>query len=148
VTAALAAFERTIVSFRSPYDRFRFHGDRRALPSAAERGLAIFSSARAGCGECHRGLNFDGDTYPNVPAAAAHGRDAADVSRFRAPTLRNTARTAPYMHDGRLLTLDEVLAPFPLAPAERRDLIAFLDALTDVDALVDSRWSDPWLTKW
>jgi len=148
VTAALAAFERTIVSFRSPYDRYRFRGDERALSPAARRGMAIFASPRAGCAECHRGLNFDGDTYPNVPVAAAHGRAADDVSRFRSPTLRNVARTAPYMHDGRLLTLDEVLAPFPLSAAERAEVIAFLDALTDVDALVDSRWSDPWLTKW
>jgi cytochrome c peroxidase len=148
VTAALAAFERTIVSFRSPYDRFRFRGDERALPPAAARGLALFTSDRAGCAQCHRGLNFDGDNYPSGAAVATHGREAADVSRFRAPTLRNVARTAPYMHDGRLLTLSEVLAAFPLAPAERDDLLAFLDSLTDVDALVDSRWSDPWLTKW
>jgi len=148
VTAALAAFERTIVSFRSAYDRYQYRKEQDALAPTAQRGLALFTSSRAACAQCHRGLNFDGDDYPRATAIAAHGRDAADLSRFRAPTLRNVARTAPYMHDGRLLTLEEVLGPFGLDAGERDDLLAFLDSLTDVDALVDSRWSDPWLTKW
>jgi cytochrome c peroxidase len=148
VTAALAAFERSIVSFRSAYDDYRFNAHADALSAAQKEGLTLFVSPRAGCAQCHRGLNFDGDDYPNHVPAPAHGRSAADLARFRAPTLRNVARTSPYFHDGRALTLEEVLAPFALTPAERDNLVAFLDALTDVDALVDSRWSDPWLTKW
>jgi len=147
IVAAIAAFERTIVSFRSPYDRYRFHGEAGAISGAARRGEALFAG-RAGCTRCHRGVNFDGETYPRIPPAAAHGRSAADLTAFRPPTLRNIARTAPYMHDGRDPSLADVLAAFPLSAGDRADLLAFLDSLTDVDALVDSRWSDPWRTQW
>ena len=84
------------------------------------------------------------------------------MSTSSAPTLRNIAVTAPYMHDGGIATLDEVLdryvaggrtanpakstglKPFTLTAGERRDLIAFLESLTDHEALRDPRWSDPW----
>jgi cytochrome c peroxidase len=147
IVSAIAAFERTIVSFRSPYDRYKFGGEAKALSPAAKRGEALYSS-KAACAQCHRGLNLDGESYPAVPSIAAHGRSAEDVNAFRPPTLRNIAWTAPYMHDGRDDTLAEVLAAFPLLPDERDDLLAFLNSLTDLDALVDSRWSDPWRTKW
>ena len=91
---------------------------------------------------------FEGDAYPKQMRPRVHGRDAAEIGRFRPPTLRNIARTAPYMHDGRDDSLDTVLAPFSLSAAERDDLKAFLDSLTDLDALVDTRWSDPWRTPW
>lgn len=102
---------------------------------------------------------------PNTGLEAHTGRPE-DEGRFRAPTLRNIARTAPYMHDGGIATLREVidhyaaggraahanrsplLRPFTLTPAERDDLLAFLDSLTDLDALVDSRWDDPWRTRY
>jgi cytochrome c peroxidase len=148
VVAAIAAFERSIVSFRSAYDRARFNGEADAMTPAARRGEALFSSARAGCARCHGGLNFESDAYPDDVAGAVHGRAAEDIARFRPPTLRNIAWTAPYMHDGRIATLDQVLAGFELTAAERADLRAFLGSLSDLDALVDSRWSDPWLTKW
>jgi cytochrome c peroxidase len=92
--------------------------------------------------------------------------DDRDEGRFRAPTLRNIARTAPYMHDGSIPTLGEVLdhyaaggraahrnrspllRPFTLTDTERADLLAFLESLTDIDALVDSRWADPWRTRY
>ena len=147
IVAAIAAFERTIVSFRSPYDRYRFRGEADALTPAAKRGEKIFESDRVRCARCHGGLNFEGERYP-AGAARAHGRDVADIGRFRPPTLRNIAWTAPYMHDGRVQTIGDVLAAFDLSAAERDDLRAFLESLTDLDALVDSRWSDPWRTKW
>jgi cytochrome c peroxidase len=148
IVAAIAAFERTIVSFRSPYDRYRFEDDAGALTPRARRGEQVFLSLKAGCTQCHSGVNFEGDTYPTGSTRLAHGRDIADIGQFRPPTLRNIARTAPYMHDGRNQSLDEVLAAFDLTPAERDDLRAFLESLTDVDALVDTRWSDPWRTPW
>jgi cytochrome c peroxidase len=147
IVAAIAAFERTIVSFRSPYDRYRFKGENDALTPAARRGETVFGSASTRCSECHGGLNFEAETYP-IGAASAHGRDVEDIGRFRPPTLRNIAWTSPYMHDGRDQSLDDVLAAFSLSAAERDDLRAFLESLTDLDALVDSRWSDPWRTKW
>jgi cytochrome c peroxidase len=181
VVAAIAAFERSIVSFRSPYDRYRFRGERDALSPAARRGEALFfSQHKAGCGQCHRGVNLDGDgenplfhntglfvKYVDANAGLSRftGRDE-DEGKFRAPTLRNIARTAPYMHDGSIPTLAEVLdhyavggraahrnrstllRPLTLSPAERDDLLAFLESLTDVDALVDSRWGDPWRTRY
>jgi cytochrome c peroxidase len=147
IVAAIAAFERTIVSFRSPYDRYRFYGEADALTAAARRGEAVFSGT-ARCSQRHAGLNFEGAAYPEGSAGGAHGRGTAEIGRFRPPTLRNIARTAPYMHDGRNQTLEEVLAAFDLSASERDHVIAFLESLTDIDALVDSRWSDPWLTKW
>jgi len=92
----------------------------------------------------------------------AHTGKIEDVGKFRVPTLRNIAVTAPYMHDGSIATLDEVidhyssggrtsnparstgLKPFTLTRDERRDLIAFLESLTDREALRDGRWSNPW----
>jgi cytochrome c peroxidase len=148
IVAAIAAFERTIVSFRSPYDRYRFHGEAEALTPAALRGERIFYSETAACSQCHTGVNFEGDAYPKQTTRRVHGRDVGEIGEFRPPTLRNIARTAPYMHDGRDDSLDTVLALFSLSAAERDDLKAFLDSLTDLDALVDTRWSDPWRTPW
>jgi cytochrome c peroxidase len=93
-------------------------------------------------------LNFEGEAYPAGVTRGTHGRELADIAQFRPPTLRNISRTAPYMHDGRDESLPDVLAAFDLSPAERDDLLAFLESLTDVDALVDTRWSDPWRTPW
>jgi cytochrome c peroxidase len=183
VVAAIAAFERTIVSFRSPYDRYRFRGEHGALSPAARRGEALFfSHEKAGCAQCHGGLNFDaGSVTATAPAREpifhntglyrmypepntglqAHTGRLADEGKFRAPTLRNIERTAPYMHDGSIATLADVLdhyvsggraphanrstllRPLTLTEGERSDLIAFLASLTDLDALVDSRWGDP-----
>jgi cytochrome c peroxidase len=182
IVAAIAAFERSIVSFRSPYDHYRFRGERDALSPAARRGASLFfSREKAGCGQCHRGLNFDGGqrTPPafhntglftkyaeaNAGLSRITGREE-DEGKFRAPTLRNIARTAPYMHDGSIATLSEVLdhyaaggraahrnrspllRPLSISAAERDDLLAFLESLTDMDALVDSRWGDPWQTRY
>ena len=192
IASALAAFERSIVSFRSPFDRYREYEDRGALSDAAIRGSVLFfSNRKARCSNCHRGLNLDGGSktaasppdeepvfqfhntglynirglflYPaDNTGLYVHTGRAEDVGSFRVPTLRNIAVTAPYMHDGSIKTLDEVLdhyvsggrapnpnlstaiAPLTLTAEERRDLLAFLESLTDREALTDPRWSDPW----
>jgi cytochrome c peroxidase len=192
IAAALAAFARSIVSFRSPFDRYRQLEETGALSASAARGMVLFfSNRRAGCNSCHRGLNLDGGskdtssppdetpvfTFHNtglfhLPGPIAYPADNTglhahtgrleDVGKFRVPTLRNIAVTAPYMHDGSIATLDAVidhystagrtgnparstgLRRFTLTSAERQDLIAFLESLTDREALVDPRWSDPW----
>jgi cytochrome c peroxidase len=189
ITKAIAAFERSIVSMRSPYDRYRWAGDSSAISDAAKRGeLLFFSSERAGCFQCHAGWNFgagirfEGNTPPrmneNVPfgffntgvstyEAPNRGlyeqtRKTDDIGKFRVPSVRNIAVTAPYMHDGSIATLEEVIEhygaggrfnhpnksrivrPFHLADGEKRDLIEFLKSLTDEELLHDPRWSDPW----
>lgn len=127
VTKALAAFERSIVSMRSPYDRYKFGGDAAAISAAAKRGEALFTST--GCAQCHGGFNFEavrvegepestgsglffntGLTYeaPNRGLYENTGR-FDDFGRFRAPTLRNIAVTDPYMHDGSKVSLEEVI---------------------------------------
>jgi cytochrome c peroxidase len=186
ITKALATFERTIISMRSPYDSYRWGADMTAISDSAKRGEVIFSSGeRAGCFQCHGGWNFSSIRYEGsrnvreaMPGAffntgvsqyAAPNRGiyeftgrAEDVGKFRAPTLRNIALTAPYMHDGSLATLGEVidhyaaggkyahanksreLKPFRLTADEKRDLIEFLRSLTDEEMRHDPRWSDPW----
>jgi cytochrome c peroxidase len=199
IVRALAAFQRTIVSVRSPYDRYRYEGDVDAVPDAAIRGEALFFSERLECHHCHNGLhlsdtvlhernrigeiafhntglyNLDGrGAYPapNTGIAEVTGRPE-DMGRFRAPSLRNVALTAPYMHDGSIATLDDVIdhyaaggrtltagphagigrdnplksafvPGFTLTREERADLLAFLRSLTDPSLLTDPRYADPW----
>ncbi|MCA9541002.1 MAG: di-heme enzyme [Myxococcales bacterium] len=184
---ALAAFERTLISGGAPYDRF-VAGDATALSPAAQRGLRLFRSERLECFHCHAGHTLtDAVDHTGAPtvAVAWHNTglydedgagayptadqgligvtgDPADMGRFRAPTLRNIAVTAPYMHDGSLATLEDViehysyggLAGGPLvsefvpgfivSDAEMADLLAFFDSLTDADFLADPRFADPW----
>ncbi|HVR37670.1 MAG TPA: cytochrome c peroxidase [Thermoanaerobaculia bacterium] len=151
VTRAIASFERTLLSGRSPYDRVVADGDHDALSPAAWRGMKLFFSNRAHCSECHAGFNFSGPVhYLGGPNAKAAFHDTGLNGRFRAPTLRNVAVTAPYMHDGRFTTLDAVIDHYiareklTIASDEKRDLIAFLESLTDEELLHDARFSDPW----
>ena len=188
VTRAIAAFERSIVSMRSPYDRYRWYGDTRALSEEAKRGEIVFSSGELGrCFRCHGGWNFapvrfaqaapreraestGGDFFntgatvyppPNRGLFEHTGRDA-DIGKFRVPSLRNIAVIKPYMHDGSIPTLEAVvdhyvaggkyphpnqsaiIRPLTLSARDKQDLIAFLQSLTDQEALTDPRWSDPW----
>ena len=110
VIRAIAAYERTLVTANSPFDRYVFAGEHDALSTVQKRGMDLFFSVRSGCSSCHTGINFAGpwvdrDT-PSAPPAFA---DAGTGGLMRVPTLRNVARTAPYMHDGRFATLDAVL---------------------------------------
>jgi cytochrome c peroxidase len=172
VTKAIAAFERSIVSMRSPYDRYRWGGDSSAISDAAKRGeILFFSSERAGCFQCHAGWNFSGGGFFNTGVTTydapnrglfEHTEKTEDIGKFRAPSLRNIAVTAPYMHDGSLATLEEVIEHYAaggkldhpnkshilrrlnLTDSDERDLIEFLKSLTDEEMLHDRRWSDPW----
>ena len=134
---AIAAFVRSIVSFDSPYDQY-LAGESTAMSPAAERGMELFFSERLECFHCHGGFNFtDSTTHENsrvdrvgfhntglynLDANGAYPTDNTglydmtgerrDMGRFRAPTLRNIALTAPYMHDGSIATLDEVIAHY------------------------------------
>jgi cytochrome c peroxidase len=183
VIKAIAAFERSLISGRSPFDRYVFDDDPTALSEPEKRGMALFFSARSGCAQCHSGFNFSGPvsyegheekgaSFANTGLYDAHGRGsypvndrglvevthrAADMGKFRVPTLRNVELTAPYMHDGSLATLDEVIDhyargghksahqdprihPLRLSQAERADLVAFLRSLTDREFVADPRF--------
>lgn len=197
VTRALGAFQRALISANSPYDRYQ-RGDASAMSASAVRGMNLFFSETTECFHCHGGFNltdsvvharsaFDETAFHNTGLYNVDGRGAypesdtglhaqtgvaEDMGRFRAPTLRNIAVTAPYMHDGSIATLDEVISHysaggrtissgpnagvgsanpfksgfvrgFALTNEERADLIAFLEALTDPVFLTDPRYADP-----
>ena len=160
VARAIAAFERTILSARSPYDRYHFGNEVNAITDSAKRGEALFfTDYVAGCYRCHGGFNFS-DTSESQ---SLHNTAVVDgPQKFKAPPLRNIAVTAPYMHDGSIATLEEVLdhyaaggrvpgnpnkdprmIPIPLTAQNRTDLLAFLGSLTDEDLLRDARFSNP-----
>jgi cytochrome c peroxidase len=110
VVRAIAAYERTLVSAGSPFDRYVFGGDTSALSPSQKRGMALFFSARTGCAACHGGILFSGPwvdrDHPDAEPAFA---DTGSGVKVRVPTLRNVARTGPYLHDGRRATLEAVL---------------------------------------
>jgi cytochrome c peroxidase len=155
ITRALASFQRTLISGNSPYDQF-LQGDSSALSASARRGMTIFFSERAECFHCHTGTFFTDhslhnnglyEEYQDKGAFEGTGNNR-DRGRFKVPTLRNVELTAPYMHDGSMNSLDEVIRhyesggkdhpnrsplirPFTLTDKERRDLVNFLKSLTD-----------------
>lgn len=130
---ALAAFQETLVSGRTPFDEFRdaLARDDNAVaeryPRPAQRGAALFVG-KAGCDACHSG--------PAFTSATQEPRDQHGA--FRVPGLRNVALTAPYMHDGRIATLRELVGVHgaaSLSAREQDDLVAFLQSLSDISQL-------------
>ncbi len=117
IAKAIAAYERTVVSGNAPYDKFKA-GDEKALSAKAQRGMKLFFG-KGHCSACHSGPSFSDGSYHNVGVGMA--ADKPDVGResisklegdrgsFKTPTLREIARTGPYMHDGSLKTLEEVV---------------------------------------
>jgi cytochrome c peroxidase len=152
VIRAIAAFERTLISGRSPYDRLVFSNEEQALSAEAWRGMKLFFSTRVGCAECHGGLNFSGPMqHAGAPRPAPRQiSNGVTEGLFRVPTLRNITLTGPYMHDGRFETLEAVVEAYnarrrlDLTSTERKELIAFLHSLTDTEFIADERFSDPW----
>lgn len=151
ITRALATFERALISGRSPYDRLVYDGDHAALSESAWRGMELFLSKRAHCAECHGGFNFAGPARyaGSPPARPLLVSNGVTSGRFRVPTLRNIALTAPYMHDGSIAALPDVIEAYSskrrldLTGQERNDLIAFLESLTDLEFVSDPRFADP-----
>ncbi len=183
VIKAIASYVRTLIAADSAFDRYLYWGEN-SLTTEERRGMLLFFSDRAGCSVCHASFNLSGPVqqqgtaavtpvfhntglynlagsgrYPD-PGLAAHTARAADMGAFRAPTLRNVTVTAPYMHDGSIATLEEVIDfydaggrvidsgpnagdgranPFKrkeihalgLTAAEKSELVAFLRSLTD-----------------
>ncbi|MEO0410202.1 MAG: MbnH family di-heme enzyme [Cyanobacteria bacterium P01_A01_bin.135] len=198
LTKAIASFERTLISANSPYDRYRYGGDPSAISASAKRGEALFNSERLECFHCHSGFNFSdsvkherlafeevafhntglynlngsGAYPPNNTGIHEITQRPEDMGHFKAPTLRNIALTAPYMHDGSVDTLEEVIdhyaaagrtisegkyagvgsenplksifvVGFTLTDQEREDLLAFLHSLTDEAFIHNPAFSDP-----
>jgi cytochrome c peroxidase len=199
ITRAVASFQRSLISGRSPYDRYRTGEDPSAISESAIRGEAVFFDERTECFHCHGGFNFtetvdyvgrgfveiefhntglynldEDGAYP-APNTGVHeiSGDPEDMGRFKAPSLRNIALTAPYMHDGSIATLDGVIdhyeeggrtiesgpfkgigknnprkssfvKTFNLTTQERADLKAFLESLTDRSFVTDKRFANPW----
>jgi len=194
---AIAAYERTLITADSPYDRYLL-GEEGALSEAALRGMGLFFGERLGCGACHSGLfldrplgddgqladapgyfntglyNLDGEgAYPpDDPGLAAITGDPSDTGAFRTPSLRNVAVTGSWSHDGTVASLEDavdnyarggrllegvayagdgatspykspLIAGFAISDDERADVVAFLEALTDWEALSDPRYADP-----
>lgn len=200
VVHAIASFERTLISGNSPFDRYLYQGRKTALTPEARKGYALFNSEKLECFHCHVGFNLSDHTTfknkpfidriyhntglynidgegaypaPNTGLHSVTGK-ASDMGKFKAPSLRNIAVTAPYMHDGSIATLEEVLdhymnggrvitsgphagdgskSPlkdplirgFELTEDERSAVLAFLNSLTDETFLTEPRFSDPWL---
>ncbi len=198
IVQALSAFQRTMISGRSRFDRFWYDRDPGALTASEQRGLTLFLSERLECFHCHGGFNFvDASTHAgsafierpfhntglyNLDADGAYPSSdrglydatgiAEDMGRFKAPTLRNIAVTAPYMHDGSVPTLEAVIdhyaaggrtiedgeyagvgkdnpykssfvKGFVLTADERQDLLAFLESLTDETFLTTPALASP-----
>ncbi|MDA9506747.1 cytochrome C peroxidase [Bradyrhizobium sp. CCBAU 11386] len=153
IEAALATFQRTIVAGESPFDRW-IVGDETAISPAAKRGFDVFNG-KAGCSSCHKGPSLTDGSFHDIGTAknedVGRGRlfPRSEKLRyaFKTPTLRDVARRAPYMHDGSVATLEDVIElydkggidrpsrspsikPLSLTPGEKKDLIAFLQSLT------------------
>lgn len=198
IAKALASFVRSMVSFDSAYDRYAYKGDDDAMSESAKRGLELFFEERIDCHHCHGNFHFslnlrhentvfletgfannglynvnNSGAYPapSEGLSSITGR-TQDRGKMRSSSLRNVAVTAPYMHDGSIATLEEVLAMyerggrlitegpnagdgrdnpfksefvhgFVLTEQERADILAFLESLTDESFLVDPKFSDP-----
>ncbi len=199
VAMALASFVRSLISGNSAFDRFVYQGEAQALSASAKRGMDLFFSEEFECHHCHGGFNFtEASVHANTPFEAMRFNNTglynidgeggypltarglieftgapSDMGRFRAPSLRNVAVTAPYMHDGSVETLGEVIdiyaaggrvitdgphagdgrlnpfksgfvVGFALNERQRGDLLAFLESLTDEAFLSNPRFANPW----
>ncbi len=161
LAAVVASFTRTIVSGNSPYDQF-MAGDTSALTESAQRGLILFNSAKVNCVTCHAGPNFTDEHFHNTGVGIgvemsdtgrfAHTGESMDMGKFKTQTLRDISRTAPYMHNGSLRTLRDVInfynngggrspnlsghiRPLSLSDQECDDLVNFLRSLSGRNVL-------------
>jgi cytochrome c peroxidase len=160
LTRAISAFERTLVSGNSAWDRYSQFNEENALTESAKRGKDLFFSSQTNCSNCHSGFNFTNFDFENngrYVQGGDSGRmrvtlDPADRGKFIVPTLRNVAESFPYMHDGSLATLEDVIEhynqggmpqtnlsplirPLNLTVQEKADLKAFLESLSDPEFL-------------
>lgn len=198
IVKALASFTRSLISFQSRFDQYAYAMQDDALTASEIRGMDLFFSERLECHHCHGGFNFTQSTthqkqqldrhpFHNTGLYNIDGKGAfplsdqglfaitetpQDMGKFRAPTLRNIALTAPYMHDGSIQTLEQVIdfyadagrnittgkhrgdgrenpyksafiKGFQLTEQEKQDLVAFLHTLTDENFIKNKAFSNP-----
>lgn len=172
IAAAIAQFERSLLSFSAPFDDY-FYGDGSGLTESEENGFDIFFSERGDCIHCHAGPLLTDNEFRNngldsqiVDAGLGEITGlASDAGKFKVPTLRNIEFTAPYMHDGRFATLEEVVEHYNsgvhaespnldpemhnaslglnLTETEKQDLVAFLKTFSDPAFLANPDFADP-----
>jgi cytochrome c peroxidase len=197
VQACISSFVKTIISFDSPYDRYTFYKDSMAMSAAQLRGMKLFFSDQLHCGACHGGINFsqpvltdskgkrayyqntglyninNGGDYPtNDRGLVEYSHEPADIGKYRVPTLRNLAFTAPYLHDGSAASLNDVVEiyenggrnittglnsgdgrrhpnknplvqGFVLNKEQKKDLLSFLLSLSDSSVCHRQAYSNP-----
>lgn len=198
IRRAIASFQRTLISYSSPYDAYLL-GDEDAISDSAKRGAALFFDEEFECHHCHNGFNFtnatehegtvfdspaffntglyniDGNgTYPEGGwGLSEFTLEAQDMGKFKPPTLRNIALTAPYMHDGSIATLEDVVetyaaggrviedgpyagdgrvnpykssfvSGFEMSDQDKADILAFLESLTDEEFITNPAFGNPW----
>ncbi len=172
ITKAIAQFERTIVSYDSKFDHFYFKGDSSVFNDAEKRGLKVFFG-KGLCLHCHTDANFSDnalrnnglDIFPKDNGFGDISKNPDDNGKFKVTSLRNIEYTAPYMHDGRFRTLEQVVEHYDggvafgtpnldfnmqefvgglgLTQQEKKDLVTFLKTLSDPNLLTNKNWSNP-----
>ena len=166
ITRSIAAFERTMISGNSKYDRYIL--GLTTFSDMEQKGHDLFFSERTDCSDCHSGFLFTDFSMVNVGLYSTYidtgyariTQKPEDAGKFRVPSLRNVAITAPYFHDGSAGSLEEVIhhfisggkthqskdqriRPLDLSEKEQSDLVAFLHTLTDESFIQDPRFSHP-----
>ncbi|MBO6517206.1 MAG: cytochrome-c peroxidase [Bacteroidia bacterium] len=164
---ALATFQRSLISGNSAYDRYHFQGQSDAMSSSQLRGMELFNSDRTNCSKCHGGFNFTNYAFENNGLYNVYNDEGrkrltnlnSDLARFKVPSLRNVEVTSPYMHDGAVSNLAEVIEhydsggfdhtnkshlikPLNLTKLEKADLLEFLNALTDHEFITNSKFRE------
>lgn len=198
ITKAIASFQRTLISSNSDYDKYINKKDNKLISESAKRGQNLFFSEKLECFHCHGGFNFSGETKKknttfietefhnnglyNIDEKGSYPKDgrgliditlnSRDMGKFKAPTLRNIELTAPYMHDGSINSLEEIVdhysrggriihtgdfkgdgknnpyksgfvKGFDMSEEEKKDLIEFFKSLTDKEFINNKEFSDP-----
>jgi cytochrome c peroxidase len=168
ITRALATFQRTLLSGNSDYDKYLNGTDPTALSPEAKRGMELFFSNQTNCSSCHGGFNFTEYAFENNGLYETYQDNGkfrltgieSDRAKFKVASLRNIELTAPYMHDGSMSTLEEVIEhynsggqphpnkseliqPLNLNEEEKAELLAFLRSLTDYDFITREAFSNP-----
>ncbi len=164
LTRSIAAFERSLISFNSKFDQYYYQKNSSALTASQERGWKLFSD-KLYCTECHSPPMFTNYEAINNGLYTDFGKDkgrfrihsdSTDIGKFKVPSLRNIDLTSPYMHDGSMQTLQDVIAhyskggnphknkdprivPVTISDAEQNDLLHFFQALTDTSYMKDFR---------
>lgn len=167
ITRAVATFERSLLSGNSDYDKFHQQEDMSVLSVSQQNGMDLFFGDRAQCSGCHSGFNFTDYSFENNglydkyldPGRFRLTGEESDRGRFKVPSLRNVEVTGPYMHDGSVYSLEEVIDHYvsggsdhinqselvqtlDLTENEQEDLLNFLKSLTDTEFLENPLFND------